>query len=66
MKLAPVLAELVKPFADVEVVQRGISTENIAIAVGLGNQELLRQDHRRAGRARRGWHAAANPQEVAG
>ena len=41
MKLAPVLAELVKPFADVEVVQRGISTENIAIAVGLGNQELL-------------------------
>ena len=41
MKLAPVLAELVKPFADVEVVQRGISSENIAIAVGRGDQELL-------------------------
>jgi polar amino acid transport system substrate-binding protein len=41
MKLAPVLAELVKPFADVEVVQRGISIENIAVAVGRGNQELL-------------------------
>jgi polar amino acid transport system substrate-binding protein len=41
MKLAPVLTELVKPIADVEVVQRGISTENIAIAVGLGDQELL-------------------------
>ena len=41
MKLAPVLTELVKPITDVEVVQRGISTENIAIAVGLGDQELL-------------------------
>ncbi len=41
MKLAPVLTELVKPIADVEVVQRGLSTENIAIAVGLGDQELL-------------------------
>ena len=41
MKLAPVLTELVKPIADVEVVQRGISTENIAIAVGLDDQELL-------------------------
>jgi len=41
MKLAPVLAELVKPIADVEVIQRGLSTENIAIAVGLGDQELL-------------------------
>src|SRR3954468_20583230 len=41
MKLAPVLSELVKPVADVEVVQRGISTENIAIAVRLGDQELL-------------------------
>jgi polar amino acid transport system substrate-binding protein len=41
MKLAPVLAELVKPYADVEVVQRGISTENIAIAVALGDQKLL-------------------------
>ena len=41
MKLAPVLTELVKPIADVEVVQRGLSTENIAIAVGLKSQELL-------------------------
>lgn len=41
MKLAPVLTELVKPIVDVEVVQRGLSTENIAIAVGIGDQELL-------------------------
>lgn len=41
MKLAPVLTELVKPIAGVEVVQRGISTENIAVAVGLGDQDLL-------------------------
>ncbi len=41
MKLAPVLTELVKPIADVEVVQRGLSTEDIAIAVGIGDQELL-------------------------
>ena len=41
MKLAPVLMELVKPIADVEVVQRGISTENIAVGVGLDNQKLL-------------------------
>ena len=41
MKLAPVLTELVKPIAGVEVVQRGISTENIAIAVGLDDQSLL-------------------------
>jgi polar amino acid transport system substrate-binding protein len=41
MKLAPVLTELVKPIAGVEVVQRGISVENIAIAVGLDDQELL-------------------------
>jgi polar amino acid transport system substrate-binding protein len=41
MKLAPVLTELVKPIADVEVVQRGISTEDIAVAVGPGNQKLL-------------------------
>jgi polar amino acid transport system substrate-binding protein len=41
MKLAPVLTELVKPIRDVEVVQRGISTENIAIAVGRDDQELL-------------------------
>jgi ABC-type amino acid transport substrate-binding protein len=41
MKLAPVLTELVKPIAGVEVVARGISTENIAIAVGLHDQALL-------------------------
>jgi ABC-type amino acid transport substrate-binding protein len=41
MNLAPVLTELVKPIAGVEVVQRGISVEDIAIAVGLGDQELL-------------------------
>ena len=41
MKLAPVLTELVKPIDVVEVVQRGISVENIAIAVGLNDQALL-------------------------
>jgi polar amino acid transport system substrate-binding protein len=41
MKLAPVLTELVKPIPGVEVVQRGISVENIAIAVPLSDQALL-------------------------
>ncbi|AGB23187.1 amino acid ABC transporter substrate-binding protein, PAAT family [Mycobacterium sp. JS623] len=41
MKLAPVLTELVKLIAGVEVVQRGISVENIAIAVPLDDQALL-------------------------
>jgi polar amino acid transport system substrate-binding protein len=41
MKLAPVLTELVKPIPGVEVVQRGISVENIAIAVRHGDQALL-------------------------
>jgi polar amino acid transport system substrate-binding protein len=41
IKLAPVLAELVKPVPGVEVVQRGITIENIAIAVPLGDQALL-------------------------
>ena len=41
MKLAPVLIELIKPIAGVEIVQRGISVENIAIAVPLGDQTLL-------------------------
>jgi polar amino acid transport system substrate-binding protein len=41
MKLGPVLTELVKPIAGVEVVQRGISVEKIAIAVRLGDQALL-------------------------
>jgi polar amino acid transport system substrate-binding protein len=42
MKLAPVLTELVRPVPGVEVVQRGISVENIAIAVPLKDQGLLR------------------------
>jgi ABC-type amino acid transport substrate-binding protein len=41
MKLGPVLTELVKPVPGVEVVQRGISVENIAIAVALDDQALL-------------------------
>jgi ABC-type amino acid transport substrate-binding protein len=41
MKLGPVLTELVKAIDGVEVVQRGISVENIAIAVGIDDQELL-------------------------
>jgi polar amino acid transport system substrate-binding protein len=41
MKLAPVLTELVKPIPGVDVVQRGISVENIAIAVPLDDQRLL-------------------------
>lgn len=41
MKLAPVLTELVKSIPGVDVVQRGISVENIAIAVRLGDQKLL-------------------------
>src|SRR4029078_10641706 len=41
MKLAPVLTELVKPIPGVEVVQRGISVEHIAIAVGLADQALI-------------------------
>lgn len=43
MKLAPVLTELVKPIAGVEVVQRGISTEYIGTAVRLDDHALLRQ-----------------------
>jgi polar amino acid transport system substrate-binding protein len=43
MKLAPVLTELVAPIADVEVVQRGISREEIAIAVPLGDDAGLRR-----------------------
>jgi ABC-type amino acid transport substrate-binding protein len=42
MKLAPVLTALVKPIPRVEVVQRGISVENIAIAVPIADQGLLR------------------------
>jgi polar amino acid transport system substrate-binding protein len=41
IKLAPVLTELVKPIPGVEVVQRGITVENIAIAVPLDDKALL-------------------------
>ncbi|OBK75224.1 ABC transporter substrate-binding protein [Mycobacterium sp. 1164985.4] len=41
MKLAPVLTELVRTVPGVEVVQRGITVEDIAIAVPLGDQALL-------------------------
>jgi polar amino acid transport system substrate-binding protein len=41
MKLAPVLTELVRHVAGVEVVQRGLSREPIAIAVRRGDDETL-------------------------
>jgi ABC-type amino acid transport substrate-binding protein len=43
MKLAPVLTELVRPLPDVEVVQRGISREEIAIAVAHGDHATCRR-----------------------
>lgn len=43
MKLAPVLTELVAGLPDLEVVQRGISREEIAIAVPLGDDATLRR-----------------------
>ncbi|MDT5325885.1 MAG: polar amino acid transport system substrate-binding protein [Mycobacterium sp.] len=43
MKLAPVLTELVRPLVGVEVVQRNISREDIAIAVSLGNDAMLQR-----------------------
>jgi polar amino acid transport system substrate-binding protein len=43
MKLAPVLTELVGPVAGVEVVQRNLSRENIAIAVATGADALLQR-----------------------
>jgi hypothetical protein len=43
MKLAPVLTELVGPVAGVEVVQRNISRENIAIAVAPGGSAMLQR-----------------------
>jgi polar amino acid transport system substrate-binding protein len=43
MKLAPVLTELVRPLVGVEVVQRNISREDIAIAVSLGNEAMLQR-----------------------
>lgn len=41
IKLAPVLTELVRQAPGIEVVQRGITVEDIAIAVSLGDQALL-------------------------
>lgn len=41
LELGPVLTELVKPLPGVTVVARGLSVENIAVAVGLHNQALL-------------------------
>lgn len=41
IKLGPVLTELVRPVQDVEVVQRGISREEIAIAVAHGDEPML-------------------------
>jgi polar amino acid transport system substrate-binding protein len=43
MKLAPVLTELVKPVAGVEVVQRNLSREDIAIAVTAGDDAMLQR-----------------------
>jgi ABC-type amino acid transport substrate-binding protein len=43
MKLGPVLTELVRDVADVDVVQHGISREEIAIAVALGDDATLAQ-----------------------
>jgi ABC-type amino acid transport substrate-binding protein len=43
IKLGPVLTELVKPLPDIEVVQRGMSREEIAIAVALGDESTLRR-----------------------
>jgi polar amino acid transport system substrate-binding protein len=43
MKLAPVLTELVKPVAGVEVVQRNLSREDIAIAVAAGDDAMLQR-----------------------
>jgi polar amino acid transport system substrate-binding protein len=43
MKLAPVLTELVKPIPGVEVVQRGLSSEALAIAVRSGDDAMLQR-----------------------
>lgn len=43
MKLAPVLMELVRPVAGVEVVQRNITSEDIAIAVALADADMLQR-----------------------
>ena len=61
MKLAPVLTELVKPIPGVEVVQRGISVENIAIAVALDDQALLARITVAQAELGARRHAAADP-----
>ncbi len=43
MKLGPVLTELVASVPDVEVVQRGLTREDIAIAVARGDEAVLAQ-----------------------
>jgi polar amino acid transport system substrate-binding protein len=66
MKLAPVLTALVRPIAGVEVVQTGISVEDIAIAVPIANHNLLSrisvaqaelEDNGRLPRIRQAWLA---------
>jgi ABC-type amino acid transport substrate-binding protein len=59
---APVLTELVKPIAGVEVVQRGISTENIAIAVGARRSAAARP----ITPLRKSWTRAAHCSESGG
>jgi ABC-type amino acid transport substrate-binding protein len=66
MKLAPVLTELVKPIPRVEVVQRGISVENIGIAVPIADQGLLRHITAAPGRAGPGRNVATYTTEMAG
>ncbi len=66
MKLAPVLTELVKQVPDVEVVQRRISVENIAIAVPIADQGLLRHITAGSGRAGPERNVATDTTEMAG
>ncbi len=66
MKLAPVLTELVKPIPGVEVVQRGISRREHRDRRRARRPGTARPHHRRAGRAGRRRHAAADPPQVAG
>ena len=66
MKLAPVLTELVKPIAGVDVVQRGHLHREHRDRRRAHEPEAAQQDHRRADRAGGGRHAAADPAEMAG
>ncbi len=66
LKLAPVLSELVKPLPGVEVVQRGLSVENIAIAVAAADQALAGKAAGGSGRAGGGRHAAAHSPQMVG